>query len=175
MTPSVPWRYGISSTLKGVYVLRYLLFSGGAAIAGALLERATAPSHRPWVGFLVGFLTGLIIFRGQLRALRWPRLYLARDSLYLVQARRVVALPWKALHAVSPTSGRLTLSLKEPLLAPDGHPAEAIQLEASKLGVAAADLERALRGYVEDATARGRLPEDAQVLALLSPEPADGR
>ncbi|MFZ5468412.1 MAG: hypothetical protein ACOZIN_03150 [Myxococcota bacterium] len=157
------WRYGFSATLKGIYLIRYLLFSGGAAIAAAMVERLLFPGHAPVAGWVLGLGVGLFVFRGQLFPLSWPTLLLSRDHLYLVRKRQAMALPWKSVRAVRHDDARVTLELGEPMRAPDGQLADQISLEAKKLGTPAGDLVLELERLLTDPKALATLPEDVRV------------
>lgn len=164
MTPA---RYGVSSTLRGIYLIRYLLFSGGLASALGMLQRAALGAQPPVAGLLIGFFVGLLVFRGQLRPLRWPTLVLSQDAVYLVQRRQAVTLPWKSIRAVAADGPRVTLHLREALRSPTGETTEAIQLEARKFGVSPEKLLGALGGLLSDPLARLKLPPDQKVRASL--------
>src|SRR5438046_3031184 len=119
MDGTLPWRVSFSSTLKGIYVMRYFLFSGGTAIAGALVQRASG-EPRPLAGLAVGLAAGLFLFRGQLRPLSYPSLALGRESLFLVQKKQAVILPWNQISEVKQSPQQVSLVLAEPMKAPDG-------------------------------------------------------
>src|SRR5579871_2051567 len=148
MPARTPWRFALSSTMRGIYVIRLFLFAGGVGILGGLLERTIGHTDRPILGLALGLAVGLVAFRGQLKPLRWPRLYLSQTSLHLVQRRQVVTLPWQAIRAASASGAEVAVQLATPMIAPDGQPAEAIQLEARKFGEAASSLAEALTGLI---------------------------
>ncbi|MBI3183881.1 MAG: hypothetical protein HYZ28_17225 [Myxococcales bacterium] len=170
MSAPTEWRYGLSTTYRGIYLLRYLLFSSGLAVGFALLERQVLGSRPPLGGLAVGLLAGLVLFRGQLRPLRWPRVLLSRETLYVVHRRQTVALPWPALREVAQVGELVAIRLAQPIAAPSGEPAEEIRLEARKLGAAPDRLATALERLRTDSAARGGLPEDVAVRAVLSGE-----
>jgi hypothetical protein len=161
------WTYGASSALRGIYLLRYLLFSGGLSIAGAMVHRAALKSERPVLGLAVGLLIGLFLFRSQLRPLSWPRLVLSQNALYLVQRQRAVTLPWASISKVAVEGTRVSVQLKAPMTSPSGEVADQIQLESRMFAAGAAMLGAALSAAVENPSERGRLPDDGKVRQLL--------
>ncbi|HME90992.1 MAG TPA: hypothetical protein VKE49_06185 [Myxococcaceae bacterium] len=168
MPPSPPWRFSASSTVRGIYVLRYLLFSGGLAIAGALVERSALGVDRPLAGFAIGFAAGLVIFRGQLRALWWPTVAASRESVYLIRRNRATIIPWDSIAGVLEDSGFVALQLRSPLALPDGSPVERVRLEARKMGTSHRALLDAMQLYAQGRASRIDLPDDAQVRQLLA-------
>jgi hypothetical protein len=155
-------------TMRGIYVIRFLLFSGAVAIATAVVQRGLTGSERPLLGLGVGFLAGLFVFRGQLRAARGPKLFLSQTALYLVQRKRAVVLPWTAIEGAPVQDGRVTVRLREPMLGPDKLPTQAIKLNAHKLGAGTDDLSKALDGFAREAQSREKLPPDAAIQALFA-------
>jgi hypothetical protein len=166
-TAPAPWRFAFSGTLKSIYVIRWLLFSGGTAIAFAMVERLAFESERPLLGLGLGFLVGLGVFRGQLRPLRWPSLSLSQDALYLVQGKQVTTLPWSSIRAVVAEGHLVTLQLAQPLTAPSGEVIDQVKLDAKKLGTSVPLLTDALAPVVADRAARSALPTDGKLRALL--------
>jgi hypothetical protein len=154
--------------MRGIYVIRFLLFAGAVAIALAVVQRGLTGTERPLLGLGIGFLAGLFAFRGQLRAARGPKLFLSQTSLYLVQRRRAVVVPWTAIEGAPVESGRVTVRLREPMLGPDKLPTQAIKLNAHKLGAGTDDLSRALDGFARQTESRQQLPPDAAVQALFT-------
>jgi hypothetical protein len=153
--------------MRGIYVMRFLLFSGGLGIALAMVERGLAHSDRPIAGFLAGTLAGMVVFRGQLRAARGPALLLSRRAVYFVQRRRAVIVPWQAIQGAPVEHGLVMLRLRETMAGPDGGPTEAIALNARRLGAATSELASALDALAKEEASRERLPPDEQVQALL--------
>ena len=166
--PTPRWRYAFSSTLKGIYVMRYLLFSGGAAIAGAMLERAiTRSDATPLTGLLAGALLGLLVFRGQFSAARGPILGLSREHLHIVRKRVATTVPWSVIDGVTLAEGLVSLKFSAPLQAPDGSFVEEIRLDARRFGVGAAPLHQELSALATDPAMRGALPPDRDVRLSL--------
>jgi hypothetical protein len=165
--PTMPWKFGISSTLKGIYVIRYLLFSGGSAIAGSMVQRIVGSKDVPVIGIVVGLIVGLLAFRGQLRPLSWPKLMLSQTTLRLIQRKRVVELPWEAISGVGQVADRIAVSLKAPMTAPNGDVVEQIQLEPLKFGASPGVLGQALEQLSQSEALRSRLPSDEQVKSAL--------
>lgn len=155
-----PWRYGFSPTLKAIYVIRYLLFSGGVAVAAAMVQRAAFGAQPPTLGLLIGLAVGLVLFRSQLRPLGYPALLLSRDALYVVRRKAFVTLPWTAIRSVAQEGEEVALSLDPPLPLPEGSTAR-FALRPAQLSVPAPRLSAELRAVVEDPRARAQLPDDA--------------
>ena len=166
--PALAWQYGLSATMRGIYVMRFLLFAGGASIAMAVVQRELTGTERPLLGLGIGLLAGMVAFRGQLRAARGPRLLLSQTALYLVERRRAVALPWKAIEGAPVEDARVTVRLREPMLGPGGQPTLAIKLNAHKLGTGTDELAQALERFAHQADARQQLPPDAAIQALFT-------
>ncbi len=166
MTPR--WIYGYSSTLRSIYVLRYLLFAGGTAVLGGVLERLVTGWERSGLGLLAGLALGLVVFRRQLRPLRAPQLALSQDAVYLVQRKQAVTLPWHTIKAISLAGDRVVLELSQALRAPTGELADQIQLEPKSFGSAPAKLREALAAALADEAQRKQLPPDSRVRTLLS-------
>lgn len=168
-----PWRFSISSTLRGIYVIRYFLFAGGLAIAGALIQRAAVGEAPPVLGLLLGFGAGLLLFRGQLRPLSWPTLVLSQQAIYLLQRKGPpTVLPWASVEEISHGEGKVYLRVR-------GSP---LELEARKYGTSADALGRALRQLADDPQLRlslpsreqlGRMRAIAQILSEASPLSGD--
>jgi len=171
MPRSPPWRFSASSTVRGIYVLRYFLFSGGLAIAGALLERAALGTDRALVGFVIGFAAGLIVFRGQVRALWWPTLAVSREAVYLIRRKRATIIPWDSIAGVLDDGRFIALQLQSRLALPDGSPVEQVKLETRKLGTSHAALLNALQLYAKGRASRMDLPDDAHLRQLLAIPP----
>jgi hypothetical protein len=155
------WRFDTSGTLRGIYVIRYFLFSGGGAILGALIERAATGSDRSVAGLLIGFALGMVLFRGQLRALGWPSLVLSQEKLYLVAKGKAVAvIRWSSIGEIERQHGVVCLRLIE---AVGGGSSKALRLEPRQHGVGAESLEKTLRMLAGDPALRSRLPSDEQL------------
>jgi hypothetical protein len=154
--------------MRGIYIIRFALFAGGVSIGTAVAQRALTGTERPLLGLGIGLLAGLVAFRGQLRAARGPRLFLSQTSLYVVDRRRAVALPWTAIEGAPIENARVTIRLREPMLGPDGQPTLAIQLNAHKLGTGRDELSQALDGFARQADVREKLPPDAAIQALFA-------
>ncbi len=151
--------------------MRYLLFSGGLAIAGALVERAALGTEEAALGFTIGFAAGLAVFRTQLRALWWPTLAVSRDAVYLIRRKQASIIPWQSIAEVLGEGRLVTLRLASPLASSDGSPVEQIQLEARKLGTAHAVLLQTLQRYAQGRSARMVLPDDARVRRTFAVPP----
>jgi hypothetical protein len=160
---TLPWRYGVSNAFKGIYVMRYLIFAGGLAIALAVLERTFLKSEHPVMGLVIGFIAGLLMFRSQLRPLFWPTLVLSQQSLYLLRRKHALALPWSNIRTVSEQSGRVALQLAEPMTSPEGQVVEQLQLDPRTLGTKAASLLALIQSAVQSTERRSQLPTDAHV------------
>jgi hypothetical protein len=167
-----PWRFSLSSTVRGIYFIRYLLFSGGAAIAAALIERSLIQQERAVAGLLIGFALGLLAFRGQLRPLRWPALAMSQQAIYLVRRHRAWILPWSSIQAVAEEGRWVTLRLSAPVRSPEGSLVGQIQLDPKKFGVAHESLMEAVRGFWKSELARAGLPSDHQLREVLRLHPA---
>jgi hypothetical protein len=163
VTPAdrLQWRFDTSGTLRGIYVIRFFLFSGGCAILGALVERAATGSDRSVAGLLIGFALGMVLFRGQLRALGWPALVLSQERLYLiVKGKAVAVIPWSSIGEVERQHGLVCLRLVE---AVEGGSTQALRLVPRQHGVGLESLEKTLRTLAGDPALRSRLPSDEQL------------
>ncbi len=163
----LPWHFAFSSTLKAIYLIRFLLFSGGVAIAFAIGQRIAFGNERALTGLAIGLLLGLVLFRGQLRSLRWPTLTLSQEAIYLAQGKRVLRLPWTNVRKVAATADSATLELWASAVDPDGSSLDQVVLEARKLGTTADVLATSLQSNMESVELRARLPTDARVTTLL--------
>ena len=157
------WYYSHSSTLRSIYVLRYLLFSGGAAVAGALVQRSLVSTRRPALGLMVGLVVGLVVFVGQLRHAFAPRLALSRDALYLLTYRRMARLPWELVREVLREGNDILLRLSAPVSWEGVGAVAEVRLNARWLGSTAAQLQSNLRALATDAGLRQKLPLDADL------------
>lgn len=154
------WRFAVSSTLRGIYAIRYLLFSGGMAILGALIQRALSGAERTGAGLLVGLAVGLVVFRGQLQPLRWPTLLLTQEAIFLIGRRTTAIIPWASVEEIGTSQGAVVLRLRR---ASESAPAERIRLEARKYGTGADALEKTLRQLAADGRLRSSLPTEEQL------------
>lgn len=157
------WHYSHSSTLRSIYVLRYLLFAGGVAVAGALVQRSLVSTQKPALGLLVGLMVGMVVFVGQLRHAFAPRLVLSQEALYLVKRGRISRLPWKSVREVGREGNCILLRLSEPLSWESAKAVPDIRLNAGRLGSTAARLYSNLRALAGDARLREKLPSDAEL------------
>ena len=155
------WRFAVSSTLRGIYAIRYLLFSGGMAILGALIQRALSGAERTGVGLLVGLAVGLVVFRGQLQPLRWPALLLTQEAIFLVGRRTVAIIPWASVAEIGTSPGAVVLGLRR--AAESAPVVERFRLEARKYGTGADALEKMLRQLTADGQLRSSLPTEEQL------------
>jgi hypothetical protein len=160
---AIAWRLAASSTLRGIYVIRYFLFSGGCAIFGALVERAVVPTNRPIAGLLLGFAIGLVIFRGQLRPLWWPWLALSQEAVFLVHKGKAAAIPWSSISDITEGNRSVSLNLARPLKSVEGEDTETIRLEPRQLGIGRDVLASTLRKFARDRDLRARLPSEEQL------------
>jgi hypothetical protein len=162
------WRFAFSPNLKLIYLCRYGLFSGGCAIAGAMLQRMLTDPPRAGLGLILGWVLGLYLFRGQLRPFRFFELALAQEQLFLVRRKKAWTIPWNKVASLEPSHQGVALKLTEPLPLPAGNPSTTVALRGRELGVSAALLADA----VGQAWAGGRseLPADEQVRRLLKLE-----
>jgi len=167
----VQWRFAVSSTLRGIYAIRYLLFSGGMAILGALIQRALSGAERSAAGLLVGLAVGLVVFRGQLRPLRWPTLLLTQEAIYLVRRKRAAIIPWASVDEIAASEGAVVLRV---LRASESPPVERIYLEARQYGTAAAELQKRLRQLAADKQLRSALPTEDQLRRAGAIPPSRG-
>jgi len=152
-----PWRIEVSNTYRGIYVMRYLLFSGGMAIAAALLERSIVGPRLPGIGLLVGLALGFVLFRSQLRPLRFPRLAMSRETLYVLRRDQTFSVPWKELRGVTPRDGNVELEC----------PGETVTLVAKELGSKAENLANRLSRLQRDELFRSALPDEVRARAML--------
>lgn len=157
-----PVRLRFSSTLKSIYVLRYLLFSGGLAIAGAMLERLFTRSDRAGLGLLLGLAAGLFAFRSQLRPFSLPQLVMGREHLWFIRRGRDVAIPWQLIARIEHDSRNVTLSLSraQPLL--DGATGSRLVLRGLDYGTTAPMLGDLLR-RAADPDERRAFPSDDEI------------
>jgi len=156
----VQWRFAVSSTLRGIYAIRYLLFSGGMAILGALIERALSGTERSAAGLLVGLGVGLLVFRGQLRPFRWPTLLLTQEAICLVGRKSAAIIPWASVEEIAASEGAVVLGV---LRASESRPIERIRLVARQYGTAADTLVKTLRRLAADRQLRSALPTEEQL------------
>jgi hypothetical protein len=164
------WRFAVSSTLRGIYVIRYFLFSGGSAILGALIERSATGGDRPIAGLLIGFAVGLLIFLGQLRPLSWPSLAVSQEAVYLIRKGRASVIPWSAIDQIEAEDRFVSLRLVPRAL--EGESTDAIRLEPRKFGMGSAALQETLRMLANNRELRSRLPSDEQLRRALAIPPA---
>jgi hypothetical protein len=165
---TLPWRFAISSTRRGMYLLRYLLFTGGLAVGLGVFERLLVP-ERSGFGLLIGLALGLFVFRGQLRALSWPRLLLSQEHLFLLHKRRATVIPWAAVRDARAVDGQVVLRLATSPQETEARVAESIELDAGQLGTSTAALHEVLGKLVAQPSLRGRLPPDATIRQRLQP------
>jgi hypothetical protein len=152
----------MSSTLKGIYFLRYLLFSTGLAAGVAVVVRLLSPEEpRPWTSLGTGFALGLVLFRGQLRPLRFPRLALSQDTLYVLRRGKPLEIRWTQVREVKATGDSVEVAY-DPGQAPN-----TLRLKARELGMRPEVLAGSLGAVARDATVRGRLPEERWARASL--------
>ncbi len=119
-----------------------------------------------------GFLVGLVLFRGQLRPLRWPRLALSQSTLYVLSRRSAVQLPRQAIRSIGADDRTVTLNLSTPMQAPDGAVADQVHLIPQTLTIARDALQSTLSAWLNDGDFRSRLPSDAEVQARLKMQSA---
>jgi hypothetical protein len=171
MSQPPAWHFSVSSTVRGIYVLRYFLFAGGLAIAGALVERTALGGDRSLAGFATGLAAGLLIFRAQLRALRWPTLAISQDAVYLIRRKTATVISWDSIAEIVDEGPFVTLQLRTPLSSPDGEAVQQIRLETRKFGTSHVALLEDLRRYARAPAARTDLPDDARLRRLLAMPP----
>lgn len=162
----------MSGTLRGIYLIRYLLFSGGAAIALALVERWAVVGQRPWHGLVVGFGLGLVLFRSQVSRARAPTLLLSRSALSLVGKGKSVHIPWGLVEQCSVAKARLNLKLSAPLSKQSGS-STTLSLDPRDFGTSSQLLTEELAALAADPAQRARLPSDEE-LASRYPRLAGG-
>ena len=162
------WLYAYSGTLRGIYVLRYLLFSGGVAVLFGVFERRITGAQHSGLGLVTGLALGLFLFRRQLKPLRAPSLALSQDAVYLVERKQAVTLPWNTIRTISLSGQRVVLELSQPLAAPTGEVADQVQLEPRSFGTAPAPLQAALQAALRDEAQRRTLPSDERVRTVLA-------
>lgn len=148
------WRFGASSTLRGIYVIRYFLFAGGLAILGALIQRSASGEGHSVLGLLLGLAAGLFVFRGQLSALRWPELLLTQEGVYLVNRKKPAGLPWEAIDEVAHRNGTIAIRMRG---SPTNPPAE-IELQARQYGTSSEVLAKAISQLAAEPQLRSVLP-----------------
>lgn len=151
----VPWRFQFSGTLKAIYVMRYAMFSGGAAIALALAQRAY--DGRVGIGLVFGLLVGLFLFRGQLRPFRVPAMGLGQERLHFVHRGQERTLEWTRVTSISPHDRYVALMLEG---------GGSMELLARDYGLSAQALATLLQGFLQPVR-RGLLPADAEVQRAL--------
>ena len=172
--PSRQWRFGASSTLRGIYVIRYFLFAGGLAILGALIQRSTSGEEHAVIGLLLGFAAGLFVFRGQLSALRWPELLLTQEGVYVLNRKKATALSWEAIEEVAHREGTIAIRVRGRQTSPPGE----IGLQARHYGTSSEALGRAISQLAAEPQLRSVLPTVDQlkragaIPATLSNAPA---
>jgi hypothetical protein len=152
---AVPWRFHFSSTLKAIYVMRYAMFSGGAAIALAVAQRAY--DGHVGIGLCAGLLVGLFLFRGQLRPFRVPAMGLGRERIHFVRKKRDEPLEWSRVTSISPHDHYVALMLEG---------GGSMEILARDYGLSAQALATLLQGFLQPAR-RGQLPPDAEVMRVL--------
>jgi hypothetical protein len=167
----VQWRFAVSSTLRGIYAIRYLLFSGGMAILGALIQRAFSGAERTAFGLLVGLAVGLVVFRGQLRPLRWPTLLLSQEAIYLIRGKTAAIIPWASVEEIAVSEGAVVLRV---LPASKSAPVEQIRLKARQYGTSADALEKTLRPLAAGRQLRSALPTEEQLRRAGAIPPSRG-
>ncbi|HYV48418.1 MAG TPA: hypothetical protein VFA20_26340 [Myxococcaceae bacterium] len=151
----VPWRFQFSGTLKGIYVMRYLMFSGGAGIALAVAQRAY--DGRVGIGLAFGLLVGLFLFRGQLRPFRVPAMGLGREQLHFVLKKQDKALEWAKVTSVSAHDRYVALVLEG---------GGSMEILARDYGLSSQALATLLQGFLQPVR-RNLLPPDAEVRRAL--------
>jgi hypothetical protein len=151
----VPWRFQLSGTLKAIYVMRYAMFSGGAAIAFALAQRAY--DGRVGIGLLLGLLVGLFLFRGQLRPFRVPAMGLGRERIHFVHRKQERTLEWAKVMSVSPHDRYVALMLEG---------GGSMEILARDYGLSAPALATLLEGFLQPVR-RSLLPADPEVQRAL--------
>ena len=142
---TVPWRFQFSGTLKAIYVMRYAMFSGGAAIALALAQRAY--DGHVGIGLVFGLLVGLFLFRGQLRPFRVPAMGLGRERIHFVHRKQDKALEWTRVTSISPHDRYVALVLEG---------GGSMELLARDYGLSAQALATLLQGFLQPATPSAR-------------------
>ncbi|HEY8206116.1 MAG TPA: hypothetical protein VIG99_01455 [Myxococcaceae bacterium] len=152
---TVPWRFQFSGTLKAIYVMRYAMFSGGAAIALAVAQRAY--DGHVGIGLIFGLLVGLFLFRGQLRPFRVPAMGLGRERIHFVHRKQDKALEWTRVTSISPHDRYVALVLEG---------GGSMELLARDYGLSAQALATLLEGYLQPVR-RNLLPLDAEVVRAL--------
>lgn len=155
MTPDVPWRFQFSGTLKAIYVMRYLMFSGGAAIALAVAQRAY--DGHVGIGLVFGLLVGFFLFRGQLRPFRVPAMGLGRDRIHFVHRKQDKTLEWTKVTSVSAHDRYVALVLEG---------GGSMEILARDYGLSAQALATLLQGFLQPVR-RNLLPPDAEVRRAL--------
>jgi len=156
-----------SGTLRSIYVLRYFLFAGGAAVAGALLQLRATKVERPVLGLLVGLAVGLVLFLGQIRNAFAPRLALSQGALYLVKHRHSARLPWEHVREVVREGNRVVLRLSVPTSWNGRDPGSEIHLLPRQLGTGAEELFESLQGFALEPSSRQMLPTDEDLRARI--------
>ncbi|HLL52870.1 MAG TPA: hypothetical protein VK447_04940 [Myxococcaceae bacterium] len=164
--PRPPWRLRFPPTLKGIYLLRYLLFSGGVAVGAGVLQRAVTGMGRPVAGLVLGLAAGLVLFRGQLRPFSLPELALGQEHLHFVRGRSAIAVPWALVREVEARGRNVEVRLGAAARGPDGTSASAFTLRALDCGLSAVKLAELLSALREP-SARKALPTETQLREAL--------
>lgn len=167
----VPWRFQFSGTLKAIYVMRYAMFSGGAAIALALAQRAY--DGRVGIGLAFGLLVGLFLFRGQLRPFRVPAMGLGKERIHFVHRGLERTLEWSNVKSVSAHDRWVAVVLEAPAVRPDGTTGDSVEILARDYGLSAPALATVLEGFLQPVR-RSALPPDAEVQRVLGVIPGAG-
>jgi len=158
MTGTMPLRIELSNTYRGIFVMRYLLFAGGLAVLGGVLERLVRGADHSLLGLLAGLVMGLVLFRSQLKPLRFPRLVLSQDALYILKAGTPTRLAWQDIRDIRAQGDSITLEVPQ---------APGLQLTAKELGSEAGTLASRLQRFRSDAVFRANLPDDKRTRASL--------
>jgi hypothetical protein len=161
-----PWRFQFSSTLKSIYLIRYLLFSGGAAIGVAMVQRLALHSERLGLGLLLGLAVGLVLFRGQLRPFSLPVLALGQDHLFFARKGSAVTVPWRAIQRVAEQDKVVSIQLDAPATLPDGKSGTSFELRGGDFGLGTRQLAQLLQEF-QQPDRRATLPADAEVRQRL--------
>lgn len=151
----VPWRFQFSGTLKAIYVMRYLMFSGGVAIALAVAQRAY--DGHVGIGLVAGLLVGLFLFRGQLRPFRVPAMGLGRERIHFVHRKQDRAIEWDKVTSVSAHDRYVALVMEG---------GGSMELLARDYGLSSQALATLLQGFLQPVR-RSLLPADAEVRRQL--------
>jgi hypothetical protein len=155
----VPWRLQFSGTLKAIYVMRYAMFSGGAAIALGMAQRAY--DGHVGIGLALGFLVGLFLFRGQLRPFRVPAIGLGKERIHFVHRGKEKLVEWANVKSITPHDRWVALMLET---------GDSVELLARDYGLSAQALATLLQGFLQPVR-RSALPADAEVQRTLGVTP----